>query len=55
MRKPCIVKQLLTMQGFSIFGPPFLNFRPGVRARKPSLLALREVRREPCRRPCRLL
>ena len=33
MRKPCIVKQLLTMQGFSIFGPapgpPFLNFRPG--------------------------
>ena len=82
MRKPCIVKQLLTMQGFSIFGPapgppflifrpgglrtvtdfigfagrrtqtgpPFLIFRPGVRARKPSLLALREVRREPCRR-----
>ena len=29
MRKPCIVKQLLTMQGFSIFWPPFLNFRPG--------------------------
>ncbi len=29
MRKPCIVKQLLTMQGFSIFGPPVLNFRPG--------------------------
>ena len=29
MRKPCIVKQLLTMQGFSIFGPPFLIFRPG--------------------------
>ena len=32
MRKPCIVKQLLTMQGFSIFGPapgpPFLEFRP---------------------------
>ena len=26
MRKPCIVKQLLTMQGFSIFGPPFLEF-----------------------------
>ena len=33
MRKPCIVKPLLTMQGFSIFGPapgpPFLIFRPG--------------------------
>ena len=29
MRKPCIVKQLLTMQGFSIFWPPVLNFRPG--------------------------
>ncbi len=29
MRKPCIVKQLLTMQGFSIFWPPFLIFRPG--------------------------
>ena len=29
MRKPCIVKQLLTMQGFFIFWPPFLIFRPG--------------------------
>ena len=31
MRKPCIVKPLLTMQGFSIFGPapgpPFLIFK----------------------------
>ena len=24
MKNPCIVKQLLTMQGFFIFGPPIL-------------------------------
>ena len=55
MRKPCIVKPLLTMQGFSIFGPPFFAFRGlRVRARKPDLLALREVEREPRRHPGRL-
>ena len=31
-------------------GPPFLNFRPGVRARKPISLALQAGGREPDRR-----
>ena len=51
MRKPCIVKQLLTMQGFSFAGRLFLLLAaPGVRAKKPNLLALRAGVRKPRRR-----
>lgn len=58
MEEACIVSNCLTMQASSFArrhpGRLFWNSRPGVRAKKPNLLALREVRREPRRRPGRL-
>ena len=54
MEEACIVSNCLTMQASSFAGRLFWNSRPEVRARKPNSLALREVRREPCRRPGRL-
>ena len=54
MEEACIVSNCLTMQASSFAGRLFWNSRPGVRARKPNSLALREVRREPRRHPGRL-
>ena len=55
MEEACIVSNCLTMQASSFAGRFFCLPRPPVvRARKPNLLALREVKREPRRLPGRL-